>query len=64
VSLLFRLAVYVVVLFLVAIVVCGQHHSTAAATLRDAMRRTLRWLWWTFLLLAGMYAFEFVFIGL
>jgi len=63
VSLLFRIAVYVPVLFLVAIVVVGQHHTTAASTLRDAVRRTLRWLWWTALLVAIMLGLELVFIG-
>lgn len=62
-SLLFRIAVYVPVLFLVAIVVVGQHHTTAASTLRDAVRRTLRWLWWTALLVAIMLGLELVFIG-
>lgn len=61
--LLFRIGVYVPVLFLIAVVVVGQHHSTAADTLRDAVRRTLRWLWWTVLLLAGMTAFEWLLIG-
>ena len=61
--LLFRLAVYVPVLFLIAIVVVAQHHTNARDTLRDATRRTLRWLWWTALLLAIMFGLEFVFIG-
>ena len=62
-TLLFRIAVYVPVLFMIAIVVCGQHQTTAAATIQDAVRRTLRWLWWTFLLLVVMLGLEFLFIG-
>ncbi len=62
-SLLFRIAVYVPVLFLIAIVVVGQHHATAAATQRGAVRRTLKWVWWSFLLVAAMFALELVFIG-
>ncbi|MCA8973870.1 MAG: hypothetical protein KDC98_04075 [Planctomycetes bacterium] len=62
-TLLFRIAVYVPVLFLIAIVVVGQHHTTAVDTIRDAVRRTLRWLWWTVLLVGGMLALEFLFIG-
>ncbi len=62
-SFLFRIAVYVPVLYLIAIVVVGQHHSTAAATLRAATRRTGRWLVWTAGLLAAMWGLEFLFIG-
>lgn len=62
-TLLFRLAVYLPVLFLIAIVVVGQHHATARDTLRAAVGRTLRWIWWSALLVAGMFGLEFVFIG-
>lgn len=62
-SFLFRLAVYVPVLYLIAIVVVGQHHSTAADTLRAAVKRTGRWLCWTAGLLAVMWSIEFLFIG-
>ncbi len=62
-SLLFRIAVYVPVLFLIAVVICGQQHATANATLAAAARRTLRWLWWSALLVGGMLVLEFLFIG-
>jgi hypothetical protein len=62
-SLLFRLAVFVPVLFLIAIVVVGQHHDNARDTLRAAVARTGRWLWWSALLVGGMFALEFLFIG-
>ncbi len=62
-NLLFRFAVYVPVLFLIAIVVVGQHHATAAATLRAAVPRALRWLWWSCVLVAVMMGLEIVFIG-
>jgi hypothetical protein len=63
VNLAFRLAVYVPVLFLIAIVVVGQHHVSARETLKDAVRRTGRWIWWTALLVAAMLLIEVVFIG-
>ena len=62
-SLAFRLVVYVAVLFLVAIVVVGQHHATAAATLRAAVPRTLRWIAWSALLVGTMLVLELLFIG-
>ena len=58
-----RLSVYVAVLFLVAIVVVGQHHATARATLRAAVPRTGRWLAWSAALLAVMFGLELLFIG-
>lgn len=62
-SLLFRLLVYVPVLFLIAIVVVGQHHSTASATLRAAWPRALRWLGWSVALVVIMIGLELLFIG-
>lgn len=62
-SLLERIGVYVPVLFLIAIVIVGQHHTTAAATLRGAVVRTARWLVWSLLLVGGMLLLEVVFIG-
>jgi hypothetical protein len=62
-SLAFRLVVYVVVLFLIAIVVVGQHHATARATLRAALPRTVRWIVWSALLVVAMSALELLFIG-
>lgn len=62
-SLLFRLAVYVPVLFLIALVVVGQHHATAKDTLRAAVPRTVRWIVWSAALVAVMIGLEIVFIG-
>jgi hypothetical protein len=62
-SLLFRLAVYVPVLFLIALVVVGQHGATAKDTLRAAVPRTGRWIAWSFALVAVMIGLEIVFIG-
>ncbi|MFK7741086.1 MAG: hypothetical protein AB8H80_12270 [Planctomycetota bacterium] len=62
-SLLFRLAVYVPVLFMIAIVVVGQRHSTAAETISGAVSRTVRWLVWTAVLLGIMTAIDVLLIG-
>lgn len=62
-TLLFRLAVYLPVLFLIAVVVVGQHHTTARDTLRAAVGRTLRWAWWSLALVLTMFALEWLFIG-
>ena len=62
-NLLLRFAVYVPVLFLIAVVVVGQHHTTAGDTLRAAVTRTLRWVLWSVLLLTGMLVLELLFIG-
>jgi hypothetical protein len=63
VSLLLRIALYLPILFLIAIVVVGQHHTTARATLQGAWRRTGRWVLWTAGLLVAMFALEALFIG-
>ena len=42
-SLLFRLAVYLPVLCLIAVVVVGKQHTTARDALRAAAARTVRW---------------------
>ena len=62
-SLLLRLGIYVPVLFLIAIVITGQHHATAADTLRAAVARTGRWLGWSAALLGCMLLLEVLFIG-
>lgn len=62
-SLLFRFLVYVPVLFLIAVVVVGQHHTTARATLRAAWPRMLRWLSWSVALIVIMIGLELLFIG-
>jgi len=63
VSLLFRCAVYALVLFLVAIVVVGQRHATATDTLRAAVPRTGRWLLLSAALVGAMFVLEALFIG-
>jgi hypothetical protein len=63
VSLLFRFAIYVPVLFLIALVVVGQHHTTARDTIRAAIPRTARWVVWSVVLVVAMIALELLFIG-
>lgn len=62
-SLLFRIAVFVPVLFLIAVVVAGQRHATARATIQEATARTVRWSVWSAVLYGVMVALELVFIG-
>ncbi len=62
-NLLFRIAIYLPVLFLIAIVVTGQHHTTARATLRAAIVRTVRWACWSAVLVGTMLLLEVLFIG-
>jgi hypothetical protein len=62
-SFLFRLAVYLPVLFLIAVVVMGQHHTNARDTLRAALVRTVRWAMWSAALLGAMFGLEFLLIG-
>ncbi|MGC6487815.1 MAG: hypothetical protein ACON4Z_09240 [Planctomycetota bacterium] len=62
-ELLFRIAVFVPVLFLVALVVVGQQHATGAETVRAAVARTGRWALWSAVLLVVMTALELLFIG-
>ena len=59
----FRLVIYIPVLFLIAIVVVGQHHTTARDTLRASVVRTWRWVIWSVILVASMFALELLFIG-
>ena len=46
-ELLFRVAVFVPVLFLVAVVVVAQQHKTAQETIQAAVGRTVRWAIWS-----------------
>ena len=62
-NLLFRIAVYLPVLFLIAIVVVGQHHTNARDTLRAAVRRSGRWAAWSAGLVLVMMLLEVLFIG-
>lgn len=62
-SLLFRFLVYVPVLFLIGVVITGQHHATARDTLRAAASRSLRWLVWSVLLVLVLELLGLVFIG-
>jgi hypothetical protein len=54
VSLLIRILIYAAVLFLVMIVYTGQQHDNARAILGDSVRKTGKFLWWTFVLVAVM----------
>lgn len=62
-SLLFRIAVYLPVLFMIAVVVVGQQHATASETLRAAGARTVRWTIWTLVLVALMTVADVFVIG-
>ena len=62
-SLLFRIAVYLPVLFLIAIVVVGQQHETAIDTIQAAVLRTVRWAVWTAILVLSMLLLAWLFIG-
>ena len=62
-SLLFRIAVYLPVLFMIAVVVVGQQHVTAKQTLRAAWTRTVRWAIWTLVLVALMTVADVLAIG-
>jgi len=62
-SLLFRLAVYLPVLLLIAIVVVGQHHTTASETVRAAVARTVRWAIWSAVLVLLMTMADVFVIG-
>ena len=58
-----RLAIYIPVLFLIAVVVVGQQHVSARETIRDAVRRTGRWLGYTAAIVLAMVLIAQVFIG-
>jgi len=58
-----RLLIYVPVLFLVALVVVAQHHENARDTVREAVRRTGRWIVWSAILVVVMVGLEVAFIG-
>jgi hypothetical protein len=62
-DLLFRVVIFVPVLFLVAVVVVAQQHSTAQETVKAASKRAARWLVWTAALLLAMTLLELLFIG-
>lgn len=62
-ELLFRVVVFVPVLFLVAVVVVAQQHKTAQETIQAAVGRTVRWAVWSVVLYAVMTLLELLFIG-
>jgi hypothetical protein len=62
-SLLFRLVVFVPVLYLIAVVVIGQQHTTAQEVMRAAAARTVRWLIWAAVLLLSMTLADVAIIG-
>ena len=57
-----RLLIHLPVLFCIAVVVTGQQHVTARETLRDAARRTVRWIGYTAAIVVAMLAIEMLFI--
>ena len=61
-SLVIRIIIYTVVLFLIMIVYTGQQHDNAQAILRDSVRKTGKFLWWTFILVAVMEVCFWLFI--
>jgi hypothetical protein len=62
-SLLVRLAIYLPVLYLIAVVIVGQHCDNARDTLHLAARRTLRWVVWSLTLVGAMFLLAILFIG-
>ncbi|MFT4513234.1 MAG: O-antigen ligase [Planctomycetota bacterium] len=62
-SLLFRFAVFIPVLYLIAVVVVGQQHTTAQEVLQAAGKRTIRWVGWAAVLLLCMTAADLLIIG-
>ncbi|MFT4842725.1 MAG: hypothetical protein ACI85K_003702 [Hyphomicrobiaceae bacterium] len=62
-SLLFRFAVFIPVLFLIACVVVGQQHATAREVMQAAAGRTARWLIWAAVLLLMMTVADVAIIG-
>lgn len=61
-SIWLRVLVYTVVVFLVLIVYLGQRETTAAATLRAAAARTVKFLAYTVLAVVVMLSLEYFFL--
>jgi hypothetical protein len=61
-SLLFRGVLYVVVLFLVTVVYHSQREVDARGTIRASLPPFRRYLGWTLVVVAGMFALEWLFI--
>ncbi len=53
-QLVWHVLIYTVVMFLIMIVYTGQQHDNAPAILRDSVRKTGKFVWWTFLLVVLM----------
>ncbi|MEE9127423.1 MAG: hypothetical protein V3U11_09810 [Planctomycetota bacterium] len=51
---LVRLLIYIPVMFLILVVFLGQKHDNAADTLRESVRKTLKWVGWTIVLVLVM----------
>ncbi len=49
-----RLLIYIPVMFLILVVFLGQKHDNAADTLRESVRKTLKWVGWTIVLVLVM----------
>ena len=61
-SIWLRLVVYTTVIFLVLVVYLGQRETTAAATLRAAARKTVKFVAYTVLAVAVMLGLEWMFV--
>ena len=61
-SLLIRAALYLLCLFLVAIVYAGQKETTAPGTLRGAVRLTGKLFGWSVVGVVVMFGLEYLFI--
>ena len=61
-SLVLRLLLYALCLFLVMIVYVGQRHSTARGTLRESVRMTAKFLVWSVVGIVVILGLEYVFV--
>ena len=53
-NLLIRLALYVVVMFLIMLVYTGQNHEDVGVIARDSARKTAKFVGWTMVLVVVM----------
>ena len=61
-DLVVRIALYVVVLFLIMSVYTGQQHDDGKAVVQDSVKKTGKFLWWTFILIVVMEVCFWLFI--
>ena len=53
-QLVWHVLIYTVVMFLITIVYTGQHHSEPKAILQDSMRKTIKFVSWSVVLVLVM----------